>query len=58
MCRVCLEGQHQHGHAAVIQRGINAMFEAFAIDLLDAATPGFDIPGAKEGTGNEWVVGR
>ena len=53
-----LEGQHQAGHAAVKQRWINAMLAALAIDLLDAAAPGLDVASAKEGAGDEGVVGR
>ena len=34
------------------------MLAALAIDLLDAAAPGFDVASAKKGAGDEWVVGR
>ncbi len=52
MRRVRAEGQHQTGHAAVIKGRINTMLAALAIDLLDAATSGFDVTGAKERGGD------
>lgn len=55
MLWIGLERQHQARHVGVIERSLDSVLAAFALDLLDAPTPGLDVAGAEKRAGQQGV---
>jgi hypothetical protein len=52
-----MERQHQSRHVEIMHRRVDAVLLALPGDLLDAASPGFDIAGPEKGMGDKRIEG-